>query len=489
MISIFAVFATVFGQAGNAPMRSLPNFPGPLAIDGFLQRQGAAGDWLAGPGGTGNAILTDAGVSLVPLCFHFRDKFNTAEDEVFSKGYLQDDPNTMKWGLRRATSKTDLNNILIFLAINPADNHIWVAMAADRRTTGKNSTVDFEFLQSQVLMTGDINTGHDKGFFSAGPNGGRTVGDLVVSVDFQNSGGSFSSIKYFQWQPGTNTGTYAYFPVSPPAGTAFAATNTAPINVPFGAFGSNTYLPYTFIETAVDFTVLIGGGSFWVKSKSNDNFDDFYPPIGGNSGFGGLTVSYFFYDLYTAQLNATFLTQDPANFTFHWKAEGATNGTFVDQAITGSLNNYDIPNPIFSADTNYDCISYIYKVTASPVGSPGTIAAQTYVVLNSPCKIGKPINPDQMHHSETLAEENSNTEDLINVFPNPARSASTITLGGNNGFKDIHLIDMNGSIVQRWPGITTNTLQLKNLPSGIYLLKVFSRTTGKTETKKIIVNN
>lgn len=477
---LFFSLSSMFGQAGNAPMQSSPQFPGPLAIDGFLQRQGSAGDWLSGPGGAGNAIFTDAGVPLIPLCFHFRDQYNSASDEVFSKGYFQDDPNTMKWGLRRATSKTDLNNILGFIAINPVDNHLWIALAADRRTTGKNSTIDFEFLQNQVLMTGDITTGHDKGFFSAGQDGGRTRGDLVVSVKFQNSGSSFSSIEYFQWQPGAS-GNYAYLPIDPPAGTAYTATNTVPINVPFGAFGSATYPAYTFIETAIDFTTLLGRVTLWVKSKSNDNFDDFYPPIGREPN-GGLAVSYFFLDLYTAELNVTTTSGEPVTSTIQWTAIGATNGTFVDPSITGSLDNYTIPNPVFTADTNYDCISYIYKVTAANGG-------ETYVVINSPCKIGKPINPDQMNQGETITEQTFNDPDIISVFPNPARSASAITLRGDNGPKDITLIDINGATIQRWSGTTGSNLKLKELANGLYLLKITSKKTGNTITKKLLIEN
>jgi hypothetical protein len=46
MICTTLVSTLSYGQAGNAPMQSLPNFPGPMAIDGFVTRQGAAGDWL-----------------------------------------------------------------------------------------------------------------------------------------------------------------------------------------------------------------------------------------------------------------------------------------------------------------------------------------------------------------------------------------------------------------------------------------------------------
>ena len=496
-ILIFCVFTTIFGQVGNAPMQSLPQFPGPLSIDGFLQRQLASGgDWLPGPGGTTNTIFNNLGERLIPFCWRVVDQYNTSADEVFSKGYLQDDPNTMKWDLRRATSKTDLNNITLAAAINPGDNHVWLALSADRRSTGRNSSIDFEFLQHQVLTTGEINTGQDRGFYTDGPHGGRTIGDMVVSITFQNGGGSLASVSYLQWQE-TAFG-YRYIPINPSAGAAFTAANPVEINVPWGAFGSTVYSPYTFVEAAIDVTALLGPPSacspqnfktIWVKSKSNDNFDDFYPPFQLVSTFGGLSVTYSFFDLYTAQLNASVLGQNPDDYNFHWTPIGATDGTAVDQTVTGTLNNYDIPNPIFFADTNYYCISYLYRVSIARKANPGCVVGETVVVINSPCKIGKPINPDEMQQGEFLPEEIMSNNSELRVFPNPARGSSTVTLAGNNSPKDIQLIDINGTVVQRWSGTTSNNLQLKNLPSGIYLLKVFSRTTGKTETKKIIVNN
>ena len=166
----------LIGQPGNVPVQSSPALPGPFAIDGFLQRQGAAsGDWLSGPGGSGNFIFTDAGVALVPLCYRLIDKYNSASDEVFSLGSMQQDPNTMRWALKKAISKTDMNNILVFLAANPIDNQLWLILGADRRSTGKNSSIDFEFMQNQVVMTGAANTNHTKGFYSAGPHRSRTV--------------------------------------------------------------------------------------------------------------------------------------------------------------------------------------------------------------------------------------------------------------------------------------------------------------------------
>jgi len=46
---------------------------------------------------------------------------------------------------------------------------------------------------------------------------------------------------------------------------------------------------------------------------------------------------------------------------------------------------------------------------------------------------------------------------------------------------------MRGSVVQHWNNVITNTIQFKDLKTGIYILKVVTEN-GKMTTKKIIVN-
>ena len=289
-----------FGQAGNAPMQSLPNFPGPFAIDGFLQRQtAAAGDWLAGPGGATNIVFTDAGVPLVPLAYLRTDLFNDqTNDDIFDGGNkLFQNPNVWGWRSQKPPAKDDINNAMVFLALNPADQHIWLAISGDRMSTNGTSYLDFEFYQNPITKTGGPIPGGTGGFSSTGPHNGRTIGDLSITLQY-TGGGSFASVFYLQWQPGAEAGSYDYFEINPPAGTAYAAANggAAPINVPYGAFGSTTYSTLQFVEGAIDLTVLIGGTGFpgecgslpfkslFIKSKSSAertaDLKDFISPFG-----------------------------------------------------------------------------------------------------------------------------------------------------------------------------------------------------------------
>src|SRR4030095_10340833 len=178
-----------FGQGGNAPMQTLPQFPGPMAIDGFLQRQTAeAGDWLAGPGGANNIVFTDAGVPLVPLAFRLVDLFNDqTNDDIFDGGNkLFQNPNDWGWRSQKPPAKDDINTSMVFLALNPVDNHIWVAISGDRLSTNGTSYIDFEFYQNPITKTGGPIPGGTGGFLSTGPHDGRTVGDLSITLQFVN---------------------------------------------------------------------------------------------------------------------------------------------------------------------------------------------------------------------------------------------------------------------------------------------------------------
>src|SRR6188474_3615452 len=137
MICTTLVSTLSFGQTGNAPMQSLPNFPGPMAIDGFIQRQGAAGDWQAGPGGATNVVFTNSCVALVPLAYRLTDPFNDlVNDDIFDGGNkLFQNPNTWGWRSQKPPAKDDMNNAAALLTMNPLDGHIWLIIAGDRMST------------------------------------------------------------------------------------------------------------------------------------------------------------------------------------------------------------------------------------------------------------------------------------------------------------------------------------------------------------------
>src|SRR5882672_5377499 len=178
---------------------------GGFRIEGDLMADAIAGDWV----GTTNpaaGVLNAAGVPLNPATtFHFVDPFNTTSDNTFVGGLKwTDDPNTWQWTLSKPSSKTDINNVLLHIAAD-ADGHTWSVVAADRASTSGDSYIDFEFLQNPLVLT---NGGR---FASSGPNGGRTVNDLLLSLAF-TSGGKVADFLAFRWLP-NGSGGYAYVDV------------------------------------------------------------------------------------------------------------------------------------------------------------------------------------------------------------------------------------------------------------------------------------
>src|SRR5436309_1197734 len=149
------VFGDLAARAAGPPAGIAPVAPpaGGFAIDGNLcanMPDANSGDWCAITNypGAGGCVLNVAGVPLNSLTtFHFVDAYN-GNDNVFAGGQKWfTDPNTWQWTINKASSKTDINNVLLHIS-RDADGHTWLAIAADRYSTSGDSYIDFEFLQN-----------------------------------------------------------------------------------------------------------------------------------------------------------------------------------------------------------------------------------------------------------------------------------------------------------------------------------------------------
>ncbi|HXJ57631.1 MAG TPA: hypothetical protein VNU68_13305, partial [Verrucomicrobiae bacterium] len=180
------------------------------------------------------------------------------------------------------------------------NGHQWIVVSGDRRSDNGNAYIDFEFLQSSLTLTTNAG-GTNGGFASAGPHGGRTTNDFILTVAL-TGGGTTASFFVDQWKAKSGGG-FDYFDVTTmvPAGAVFAAVNTVDGTlVPYGAFGGTTYATNTFAEAAVDLTALIGTAfdpctsigvrSILVKTKQSQaptaNIVDLITPIQVDLTFG-----------------------------------------------------------------------------------------------------------------------------------------------------------------------------------------------------------
>src|SRR5438034_833949 len=183
----FLIFGSQSGLAVPPPAGVAPvvSPAGGFGIEGDLfanMPTANVGDWITNSA-TGGGVLTRAGVPLnASTTFHFIDEYN-GNDLTFSGGLKwTDNPTNWSWTIGKASGKTDINNVLLHTAAD-TDGHRWIAIAADRFSTSGDSYIDFEFLQNALART---NNGR---FVSAGPQSGRIVHGVLLSLGF-TSGGS-----------------------------------------------------------------------------------------------------------------------------------------------------------------------------------------------------------------------------------------------------------------------------------------------------------
>jgi len=303
----FAVLAGLFvlstalavpPPAGVAPVAPPPNG---FDIDGNLLANTPSaniGDWVANTNlapGTGGGVLNLAGSPIdTNRTFHIVDPYNdTSNDRIFAGGNKWlDNPNAWGWTGGKPSSKTDMNNALLHVTTD-TNGHVWAVLAADRFSTSGDSYIDFELLQNPLTRNANGS------FTSAGPHGGRTTNDILLSLAFTGGG---KVADFFAWRWLANgSGGYTYVDVTGmlPAGRVFVALNSNTIAAPYNAFGGASYSANAFAEAAIDLTALIGGfdpcesvgfKTIMIKTKasssSSASIEDFIDPIAYNLTIG-----------------------------------------------------------------------------------------------------------------------------------------------------------------------------------------------------------
>src|SRR5436190_984210 len=298
MYLLAGTFIISSGQlAGTAPVN--PPFGG-FAIDGNVVRATGDGDWTGTGAQAPNTYVLNptTGAPLIVMAYRLFDRYNDQDlDDIFDGGNkLFQNPNTWGWRSQKPPAKDDMNNAAALLTMAPSDGHIWLIIAGDRMSTNGTSYLDFELYKNTITKTGGPLTG---GFNSTGPNGGRTIGDISITLQY-TAGGSFAAVSFLKWTNTSET-TFDYVDTIPPTGSAYAAANGGNIPIPYGAFGLNTYQPLQFIEGAIDITRMLGAisdpadcarlpfKSLFIKTKSSAertaDLKDFIEPIQINACF------------------------------------------------------------------------------------------------------------------------------------------------------------------------------------------------------------
>ena len=74
------------------------------------------------------------------------------------------------------------------------------------------------------------------------------------------------------------------------------------------------------------------------------------------------------------------------------------------------------------------------------------------------------------------------------VYPNPSADGKVnVVFADVNVPRDVTLSDINGRIIKQWKGITNNNIQIDNLMTGFYTIKIIDTESGEQTVEKIVV--
>ena len=283
VVSILTAFTNAHAQAPK------PGLGGGFEIDGNLHANNPGGiiglgdDWLNGPAGPGTSLLNANGTPKDPTTtFHVLDLTGNGDADVFDGSHkVFANPNTYKWKSGSAPQKDDIQNGLIYFNEDATGNH-WMRLAGDRRSINGESYIDYEFLQARLTKNANGT------FTSGGPHGGRTIGDILLTIHLTQGG---SQAEFFAQRWEAVGSTYNYVAIPFPAGAAFVAANIdSVITSSYPVFGGYTYGKNQFGEAAVNLDVLLpnfgecfGIATVFVRTKSSTASDaglkDFIEPF------------------------------------------------------------------------------------------------------------------------------------------------------------------------------------------------------------------
>ncbi len=340
--------------------------PAGFQIDAQLYSGPTGDDWAQGSSFSGIFIGASRTPSILPsVSFRDANWAASASDPTSFAGssnknsdYIGATQSPWSTSPGSGPQKNDFTDIYVtsrieFVPGPPATTNVWLIVGGTTRAVNGDSHVDFEFNRAGVTLVPN----KPDHLVGQGPYGGRSIGDVIVSVDY-GTGGTSPSISIRRWQevvPATVPPSYTWVDVTPAsAGTHYMAVDN--VGVPTGPWGGiapdgssiaagSNMVALQFFEGAVNLTaagvvptdLCSAVSTMTVKSRSSTSFTaelkdySLVPfsivtsPTCSISGPGNLCA---------ATLGATYsVTTDTPSPSYLWSITG--NGT-INGSATGS---------------------------------------------------------------------------------------------------------------------------------------------------------
>lgn len=191
------------------------------------------------------------------------------------------------------------------------------------------------------------------------------------------------------------------------------------------------------------------------------------------------------------RLTAPFCAPLPVTF----KTFNATRLNMTTVALrwetASEINNSGFAIQRNMGNNNWELVTFIN--TQAPGGNSSTPVNYTFNDMNTnkgitQYRIKQVDLEGKAKFSEIRAVRGNEQKAKIIVYPNPSTDGRVnIVFDNQEGTRDVTISDMSGRTIQQWKGVSNNTIQVENLGSGMYILRVVIKETGNQSVEKIIV--
>ena len=86
----------------------------------------------------------------------------------------------------------------------------------------------------------------------------------------------------------------------------------------------------------------------------------------------------------------------------------------------------------------------------------------------------------KIHGIKVVAGQSTSSK--LYIYPNPSLNGQLTVGFGNTNEKDITLVNVQGKVVKVWNSFRNNSLLVRDLESGMYVVQVVDKTTGERKS-------